>query len=921
MDFAILGPLRAVGPEGPIELKAAKQRALLATLLLAHREEAVSPARLIDALWGEDPPATAAKALQVHVSQLRRVLGPGQPIVTRASGYAIGLEPGELDLQRFEALVERAHGERGAGRLPEASGLLREALGLFRGPPLADAPLMGPLASEPGRLEDARLAALEERVDVELAIGGHAGVVGELEALAAEHPYRERLHAQLMLALYRSGRQADALDAFRRVRRALVDDLGLEPGRELHRLEAAILAQDPGLDLDSPAAGAPAPDRPPLPVSPTPLLGREADVEAAVALLAEPEVRLLTLTGPGGIGKTRLGLELARLLAPRFEDGARFVPLAAIEEPERVVPVVAQALGVLEREGQSAFDALAAHLAGRSALLVLDNFEQVIGAAPDVARLLAASPRIKLVATSRAPLRVAGEQELAISPLARGPAVELFVSRARSLNPRLALGAGEHERIERICERLDGLPLAIELAAARSKLLSPAAILDRLAHRLDLLSAGPRDAPERQQTLRAAIGWSYDLLDPDVRTLLARLGVFVGGWTLEAAEAVCGPSTLEGLATLMDQSLVNAPGGRFEMLETVREYALERLLADGSEEEVRRRHAHAFAEATESADQGLRGRDFGAWLDRVHADRENIRAAIGFAAAEGDAATALRLCTGWRYWVSRGNLTDGRALFTIALASGDGPPELRVQALNAAGVLAGEQGDFGASRSLFEECLELANELGSPEPIARAACNLANLALYEGDFVEAQRLYEHSTAYWREIGDIRELSLTTQNLGLAYSGAGEHERAVELLGESVVLARDAGDPAHLSSTLRSLARVLLLGPSEHSAIELLQESLALSGDLGDRPGILECLETLAAVVGRRGDPRAGALLIGAAAAARVSAGAARQPDEDAWVLEIEAELRDALGADAFAAAVGEGERLDLRDAVARAVAI
>jgi predicted ATPase/DNA-binding SARP family transcriptional activator len=924
MEFGILGPLRAVGPDGPIELMAAKQRALLATLLLARHGEAVSATYLIDVLWGDDPPATAAKALQVHVSQLRRALGPDQPIVTRAAGYAADLGPEALDLDRFESLVERAHEERAAARLAETSRLLREALGLFRGPPLVDAPLMGPAAAEPGRLASLRLAVLEERIEVDLETGGHATVIGELEALTAEHPYRERMVAQLMLALYRSGRQADALEAFRRARRALVEDLGLDPRRELQALEAAVLAQDPALDLPAaPASQAtPEPARPLLPVPLTPLLGREADVETAVALLAEPGVRLLTLTGPGGIGKTRLGLELARRLAPRFEDGARFVPLGAIAEPGRVVPAVAQALGAVEGEGQSPFDALAAHLAGRSVLVVLDNFEQVLDAAPDVARLLAASPRVKLVVTSRSPLRVAGEQELAISPLARAPAVELFVSRARALNPRHVLATGDEEQIERICEALDGLPLAIELAAARSKLLAPAAILERLARRLDLLSAGPRDAPERQQTLRAAIGWSYDLLDPEVRAVFARLGVFAGGWTLEAAEAVCGPDALEALATLMDQSLVTAAGGRFEMLETVRDYALERLAETGTEPAVRGRHAEAYAELAESADRGLQSRDIGAWLDRVHDDRENIRAAVAFAVAQRDAATALRLCGAWRYWFTRGNLTDGRALVTAALSSGEGPPEVRLQALNAAGVLASEQGDFAAARELFDESLALARAVDAPAWVARAFSNLGALAMYDDDFVEALRLYEQPLRYYREAGDVRSLSLATQNLGLAHSGAGEHERAIELLAESVVLARDAGDPAHLSSTMRSLARAQLLGASESSpALELLKESLVLSGDLGDRPGILECLETLAAVAGRDGHPHEGALLIGAAASARVAAGATRQPDEDAWVREVEIELREVLGAGAFVAAVRDGERLELREAVARALAI
>ena len=471
---------------------------------------------------------------------------------------------------------------------------------------------------------------------------------------------------------------------------------------------------------------------------------------------------MLTVTGPGGIGKTRFGLELARRLGARFEGGARFVPLAAIDTPARVVPAIAQALGVVESEGRSAFDALAAHLADSAVLLVLDNFEQVLDAAPDVAALLAASPRVKLVATSRAPLRVKGEQELAISPLARAPAVELFVSRARALDPRLDPGTGDLERIERICDRLDGLPLAIELAAARSKVLSPAAILERLEHRLDLLSAGPRDAPARQQTLRAAIGWSYDLLEPDVRVLFAQLGVFVGGWTLEAAEAVCGAAALDGLATLMDQSLVTAAEERFGMLETVREYAQERL---GDDVDVRRRHARAYAELAARADEGMRSRDVGAWLDRLHADRENLRAAIGFAAADGDAETALALCSSWRYWTARGNLAEGRAFAELALASGDGPSALRLRALNTAGVLAGEQGDFAAARALFAESLELAQRTGAAGAVAGASTNLGIMALYAGDFAEAIRSYERALAHWRDAGDVGWSASTRRTSG------------------------------------------------------------------------------------------------------------------------------------------------------------
>ncbi len=922
MWFAILGPLRVDGADGPIDLPAPKQRALLAALLLAHREDAVSAERLTDVLWGEAPPATAAKALQVHVSQLRRALGAGQPIVTLGGGYAVRLAPGELDLERFEALAERARRSRADGALQDAAAALREALALFRGPPLADAPLLGPAAAEADRLAGMRLAALEERLDVDLALGAHTAAIVELEALAAEHPYRERLHAQLMLALYRAGRQGDALAAFRRVRGALVEDLGLDPGRELQRLEAGILAQDPALDFaPEPAAAAPlraatmsAP--PPLPLPATTLLGREEDFATAAALLDEGDVRLLTLTGPGGIGKTRLALELAQRLGERFADGARFVALAALDDPARVMPAIAQALGAAESEDQGTFDALRTLLGDAEVLLVVDNFEQVLAAAPDLGRLLAAAPRATLVVTSRAALRIAGETVLAIAPLAPAPASDLFKRRARSLNPRLALGAEEETSVRRICERLDGLPLAIELAAARSPVLTPAAILERLEGRLDLLRAGPRDAPVRQQTLRATIDWSYDLLDPAQRALFAQLGVFAGGWTLDAAEAVCGPEALDGLATLVDHSLVVHAGDRFGMLETLREYALERLAESGEAEVTRRAHAQAFAALAAEANRGLHSPDVGTWLDRMHADRENGRAAIESSVREGDAATALRLCGGvWRYWVTRGNLTEGRALVAAALAAGDGPPELRLEALNSAGVLAAEQGDFAAAHGNFEETLALAREVGRPDRLASAYSNLGNLSLYDRDFATAIELYEQAAAIWRELGDDRGLSLMTQNLGITHSGAGDHERAVELLEESVVLARRAGDPQHLSSTLRSLVRVLPPGARDDAAVRpIIEEALALSRDLGDRPGVTECLETLASLV----EPRTGAELIGAAEAAREAAGARRPSDEAAWVLDAKAALREALGDDGYATAVAAGRELTLAAAVARA---
>jgi DNA-binding SARP family transcriptional activator len=472
VQFRILGPIEALVDGSPASLGAPKQRALLA-LLLVSRGRVVSADQLIDGLWGESPPASALQSLQVYVHGLRRALG-GERIETAGRGYRALVADEELDLDRFERSLERGRAALEADRPDEAAADLREALALWRGSALSDLPEEARRAAEAERLEELRLTALELRHEAELACGRHDAAVAELETLTAEHPYRERFLRQRLLALYRSGRQAEALEVYRNARRALADDLGLEPSPALQELERAILQQDPSLA----APAVPTRSTRPLPVPPTPLVGRRLELAAVSALFRDEGVRLVTLTGPGGTGKTRLALEIAHALEPELRDGALFVGLAAVASPELLVPTIAETLDVREGERPVA-EGVTDHLRERRMLLVLDNFEQLLAAAPFVADLLAAAPRLWVLATSRAPLRLAAEHEYPVPPfetpdaglpfeaLVQTDSLRLFAARARAVDPGFELDEGSASDVARVCTQLDGLPLAIELAAAR----------------------------------------------------------------------------------------------------------------------------------------------------------------------------------------------------------------------------------------------------------------------------------------------------------------------------------------------------------------------------------------------------------------------------------------------------------------------
>jgi predicted ATPase/DNA-binding SARP family transcriptional activator len=631
LEFRVLGPLQVTKEGRLLPLGGFKQRGLLALLLL-DRNRVVPRDLLVDALWGERPPASAANSIQIYVSKLRRLLGEGETaedgaIVTEPPGYRLRVPLGGLDADRFERLIAQGSEALGAGEAERAEKTFAEALTLWHGSPFADFTAEPFAQAEIARLEQLRLRALEQRIEAQMSLGRHAEVLAEVPTLIDQHPLEERLRAQLMVALYRSGRQVDALAAYQNFRRLLGDELGLDPSPDLREIERKVLRQDPA--LVAPAARSRGAEPPPaaatesqpaaalkqtsLPVPPTPLIGREQELQEAGRLLRAH--RLITLTGPGGSGKTRLALQLAAEAIDDFPDGVVWVPLQALRDPELVFPTIALALGATETLTEDG--------AERRVLLVLDNFEQLLASASRVGTLCAQLPHLKLLVTSREPLHLGAEYEYPVAPLREREAVALFMERASAAKPDFT----DDGTVGDICRRLDCLPLALELAAARVKALSAAELLKRLDRRLPILTGGSRDAPERQRTLRATIAWSYELLAADEQRAFARLALFAGGCTLEAAEQAC-EAGLDTVAALIDKSLLRREGDRYFMLETIGEYALERLEESGELDELRQRHADYYLEQARSVERLIRSPQAAGAIDRLEPEHDNLRAAL-----------------------------------------------------------------------------------------------------------------------------------------------------------------------------------------------------------------------------------------------------------------------------------------------------
>jgi predicted ATPase/class 3 adenylate cyclase len=684
-----------------------------------------------------------------------------------------------------------------------------------------------------------------------------------------------------------------------------------------------------------------------LPVQATPLLGREREVEAVSALLSRDDVRLVTLTGPGGTGKTRLSLQAAAEILDSFEDGVFFVSLAPVTNPDLVPAAIAQVLGLRDEGARPPLEVLKEYLRGRSLLLLLDNFEQILPAGSCIAELLAAGPRVGVLATSRAALRVRGEHEFAVPPLAlpdltlrHGPddllqyaAVALFVERVASIRPTFALTAEHAEAVGEICFRLDGLPLAIELAAARIRLFSPRALLARLERRLPLLTGGAQDLPARQQTLRRAIAWSYDLLDPAEQRLFRRLAVCVGGFMLEAAEQMCAAvvgteiDVLDGVASLAAKSLIRQDEGdggepRFAMLETIREYGLECLEESGEATDARRRHAECYLALAEEASANLRGPEQLFWLTRLEAERDNFRSVLSGSPSEDvDPTIGLRMAGAllW-YWNVRGNLDEGRHLLEAVLARTAGAPSaLRAKVLFIAAMLAKAQSDPARATTLLEESLGLARAYGDTEGIAHACGGLSDLALDQGDFDRARSLANEAIVLAQSLGDQPMIALGHAGLGRIAHVEGDRAGAESAYAASLAVRRALGDKHGIAWSLHYLALVTAERDDYGRALALDLESLRLRHEVDDRRGIAGCLEGLAYLaVGTDQAARAARLL----AAAGVLRGALNAPcalDEEVRNEGIVAAARAVLEPSEFAATWTEGQVMSLEQVVSYAL--
>jgi predicted ATPase/DNA-binding SARP family transcriptional activator len=878
--FGVLGPLEVWTDAGvPVVVPGAKVRALLADLLV-HRGSLVTADRLIEDLWGADGPRRPLGALQVKVSQLRRALDDAEPgaralVVSRGPGYVLDVPASAVDAGRFADLVAAA---RGAGAAVVAERIA-EALALWRGPAFADVADEDFAAPAIAELEELRLGAVEQHAEARLDLGEVDAVIGELNTLLDQHPLREKLQATRLRALYRAGRQAEALQRYDELRIRFRDELGLDPSPELVELHRAILTQEPA--LDGPARNAS--PRTNLPAAWDEVVGRDGEVADLRAVLGT--ARLVTLTGPGGVGKTRLAVETARRLVAEMRDGVWLVELAGVDghrEPSlgELAERVATALDLRDDTAATAvvapLDRIADAIADRQVLLLLDSCERVIEPVAElVAALLRRAPALRVLATSREPLGLRGEVVRPVPALdvpaeaddpAGSAAVRLFVARAAAVAPGFALTPANSAVVAAVCRRLDGLPLALELAAARVRTLGLAELAARLDDRFRVLGSGPRDAPRRQRTLRAVMDWSWEPLSESERAVLRRLAVTADGCTAGLAEQVCagdpvdGIEVLELLSRLVDRSLVLPVdiGGhtRYRLLETVAAYATERLREAAEEEATRYRHAVACTELAERAAPRLRGPDQQEWLSRLDAETANMRVALDTAVARPDPALALRLVGAltW-YWFLRGrHRTAGRSLAAALSLAGQERSVARADACAAlAAVRIRERSvddPVGHSRAALDEY----TGLDAPGALAHAQRLHAEVMSGIGELEAGEHLAEAAVRTFRELGDAWGRATALREVSMYSMSRGRLDAARRAGEESARLFDELGDRWGQAGVAEVLGILDEIAGDQESAARRHRDGLRCAEELQLWPAVIDHLSRLGRIAALTGDP-------------------------------------------------------------------
>ncbi len=894
MDFRILGFPEVVGEDGPLAIGGRKEQALLA-LLVVEANRVVSVDRMADELWGDDPPRSATKTVRSYLSRLRKHLGSGAEIETRGSGYVLAIDRAAIDAARFEDLLDSGLARQRSGAHVLAAEELAAALAEWRGPGLAGLEDHDFAQLEAARLEARRLEAIEARVASDLELGRHRRLVAELEQLVATHPFREAFWRHLMLALYRSGRQAEALRTYQEATRRLGEELGIDPSPELRELEESILLQDvaPAIADEGATHNLPAPR--------DSFVGRGPELAEVGRLLAD--YRCVTLTGVGGSGKTRLGIEAARIALDAHPDGARYVELATVGDADAIAEHVLLAFGEPGSHAADPAGVLVDVLRGRRFLLVLDNCEHLIAPVAALAdRLLGECPRLSILTTSREDLGIAGEAVFRVPTLevpgpddppdrvAETEAARLLGDRIRAHLHDFAVDATNADAVRTVCRSLDGIPLALELAAARTRTMTIEELAGHVDERLSLLTKGSRTAPPRQQTLRATIEWSHELLTPDAQQLFRRLGILSGPWSLEAAHAVAADdephaATVELVGEIVDKSLVErTPGGRYRLLETIREFAFEQLVLSGEAPLIGRRHRDWFLARARAEDARLRGPDQEEAWTSLEQDHDNLRAAIRWSLDIGEADAALDLIASMAcFWMVRGYWREGGRWFERAIEAEGSTPLARSRAVaaqattevirvnhravaglldEAAAVFETEADDAGASRVALLQAVGTAFEGDDAAKAALRACydaavgrgdswSAAFAARYYGaecgDETEAVPLLEESFDRFTALGDRWNAAFSMYFLSGWYLAFGSTEEGSAAAGKAQDLAGEIGDLVWHAHATRNLGLAAYLAGDHEEARAHMTEALDRLRLMGDDACTLTLNSHLASV--------------------------------------------------------------------------